>query len=1326
MFKRIFLLIFYPFLILNIVYSQEFKQVISDNNALSYPQFLKGLTVEDSIHLVNIPSIDVPDLYKSINAPVLPASVDNSLLSYFRPITWQLGYECGQTAGIAFVFTYEINRLRNISSNIPNNQYPTHFSWNFLNDAYNYKGVSFFDTWEITRMCGNPNIVEYGGGLGTGGEKRWMTGYQEYYNSMKNRISGAYSIRCDTPEELEILKHWLHNHLEDATTGGIGCLYAQYCSPNTTLPSGTPESGKALISTWGNSPSHAWTVAGYNDSIRYDYNNDGQYTNNIDINGDGIVNMKDWEIGGLKLANGYAGPGWGNGGFAYMMYKSLAETINNGGIWNHTVYVVKAKLTQNPQLVFKINMKHDKRNQIKVIAGINTNTNADKPSVRLEFPIINFHGDALGMQGDTTEASKSIEFGLDITPLLSYINSGQAAKYFLEVIEKDPIGLGTGTGFVNALSLMDYTSGSLIQTNYPINDVFITNNDTTRLSITKNVIFDKPNILNDSMLAKIYEPYNRQLNATQGTPPYKWSLIMDYTENITTAAFPNISNQQLNTSVLGYAVKNLNFSFPFFGNSYDKIYVYPNGFIKFDNSIYHFPYIIDADLLFRSHKLIAPFWDTLSYGTGLGIWCTEDAHSITVRWKARKSGQSGSNVNVALKLYDTGKIEFYYGAINITGNWFSGLSGGDVLNYFISSLSNTFTDNTNDRKIEFTPPDYPKEMQLSEDGLFEARPDKEHNTHIKVKVTDNNNITNEKTIPFKTCGLMLNYTYDSGGDSIINPGDTVYLTATIKNINPYTLSNGSMLIQTQDSLITLLDSTAIISSIIANDSIILPDIFHFVVSEQIMDAHEIILHTKINTSTDTFNITSTLYASSFLLAIGNITYLDGNNNILDVNETAAMMVEIKNMGGAPATNLNIHISSNDPYITLNPNTTFIDTLLANNSENAFFIITTAFNTPSYHIAVLNITITGNNNYQYNTYLFIEIGTKMEDFETADFTQYAWTHSGTENWFITDSTKYEGIYAARSGIITHNQTSSLSINHFVLNDGFVKFHKKVSCERDNTNHNWDYLAFYIDGTEKGRWDGEIDWSQEIFPVSAGNHTYKWTYVKDYSVSTGSDCAWLDNIIFPLYGDPNPTLSFNPPYINKTINLNTIDSAEVFVTNNGSDLVVFDAGFSFSGSFTTPWLQCPNPAATISAADTRNIKLFFNSQGLLPGNYFADMKITYNIDNQTIIPVQLIVNDNTFIQTHTSLNAGLLCFPNPLTNNVYITYFIDTPADTEINIYDSKARNVRKLLKSTHLNKGNYTLFWDITDDEGNELPSGMYVCKLTHGNSFYTQKLIVTY
>ena len=138
----------------------------------------------------------------------------------------------------------------------------------------------------------------------------------------------------------------------------------------------------------------------------------------------------------------------------------------------------------------------------------------------------------------------------------------------------------------------------------------------------------------------------------------------------------------------------------------------------------------------------------------------------------------------------------------------------------------------------------------------------------------------------------------------------------------------------------------------------------------------------------------------------------------------------------------------------------------------------------------------------------------EDFETGDFGKYPWVHGGDAHWVIVSDQKCGGMYSAKSGEISHNQESTLEISLDVTM-GTVSFHKRVSSELS-----YDYLQFYIDDTLMSAWSGEVQWSREEFPVTAGRHSFKWRYYKDGSVDSGSDCAYLDKIVItsdPQYGD-----------------------------------------------------------------------------------------------------------------------------------------------------------------------------------------------------------------
>ncbi len=70
---------------------------------------------------------------------------------------------------------------------------------------------------------------------------------------------------------------------------------------------------------------------------------------------------------------------------------------------------------------------------------------------------------------------------------------------------------------------------------------------------------------------------------------------------------------------------------------------------------------------------------------------------------------------------------------------------------------------------------------------------------------------------------------------------------------------------------------------------------------------------------------------------------------------------------------------------------------------------------------------------------------------------------------------------------------------------IAFEYAVSSEE-----RMDLFKFYIDGELIQRWSGEVDWSGMSIELSAGTHTFEWTYYKDYVASDGEDTAWLDNV------------------------------------------------------------------------------------------------------------------------------------------------------------------------------------------------------------------------
>lgn len=255
-----------------------------------------------------------------------------------------------------------------------------------------------------------------------------------------------------------------------------------------------------------------------------------------------------------------------------------------------------------------------------------------------------------------------------------------------------------------------------------------------------------------------------------------------------------------------------------------------------------------------------------------------------------------------------------------------------------------------------------------------------------------------------------------------------------------------------------------------------------------------------------------------------ISEVSGNGNgRIDPGETIDFTVNLFNNGDDPANNISGTLSCVSEYVTLTTASGDFGSLNPGEQGSATFTFEISEDAPEAtpFTLILNVNANGGsyvNSYNYN----YSIGLVVEDFETGGFTSFPWTFSGNANWqAITGSNVYEGTYSAQSGDINDNQQSTLEVEIDVPMDDAITFFIKVSCE-DGSSDDWDYLVFLIDGVEQERWDGEIAWTEVQFPVTAGTHTFTWTYSKDVTVSAGSDCAWIDYIVMPGSGSTPSTL------------------------------------------------------------------------------------------------------------------------------------------------------------------------------------------------------------
>ena len=388
---------------------------------------------------------------------------------------------------------------------------------------------------------------------------------------------------------------------------------------------------------------------------------------------------------------------------------------------------------------------------------------------------------------------------------------------------------------------------------------------------------------------------------------------------------------------------------------------------------------------------------------------------------------------------------------------------------------------------------------------------------------------------------------NAGSDDIIEFGETVYLTVTLKNVGTETASNVNMNLSENDGYVGLSDASENFGNIVPDGMVTRTNAYTFLVDTNVPNAHNIALDALISAGAETWESAMNLVAYAPELVFENVIVNDANGQV-DPDETVQISVYIKNNGGANIDEVAAVLSYNqyDTYMQVIEGTDEVAGIGASSTGIFTFTISATADTPVGHVGQFLIELAGENDYSVNETFSLTVGLCFEDFESGGFTNYAWV----TNWEISSESQ-EGVYAAVSSNHVDSSTSEMSTTLSVLASDEISFYYKVSSEGG-----YDYLKFYIDGSLQGEWSGEIAWTQASYPVSVGEHTFKWEYYKDGSVASGSDCGWIDYIVFPPIGVPEPAnFVVTPLLFDVTVDENATATETLLLSNTGGGEVTY---------------------------------------------------------------------------------------------------------------------------------------------------------------------------
>ncbi|MBQ7061898.1 MAG: T9SS type A sorting domain-containing protein [Bacteroidales bacterium] len=268
------------------------------------------------------------------------------------------------------------------------------------------------------------------------------------------------------------------------------------------------------------------------------------------------------------------------------------------------------------------------------------------------------------------------------------------------------------------------------------------------------------------------------------------------------------------------------------------------------------------------------------------------------------------------------------------------------------------------------------------------------------------------------------------------------------------------------------------------------------------------------------NTSSTLYSTllGLTVAADNVR-LSAQSLQMSPNDstTATLMVTNRNNGHATLQHADVTLLSLDPVLNISSYTATLENLEPDQEAVTSYTLTFNGSAPDDHdVPVIQYINNGQRTNADTLMLRFNNNHTVIDFDDNTWGDVSWSN-GTYPWQLSQTSSHSGTYSASSYTWTtsnpgSNSNSVLSLTWTSTVDDTLSFYRRVSSESG-----YDFFRFYIDGSACEAISGTTgNWGRSAYYVSAGTHTFKWSYEKDYSASAGSDCAWIDDITLPISG------------------------------------------------------------------------------------------------------------------------------------------------------------------------------------------------------------------
>ena len=514
-------------------------------------------------------------------------------------------------------------------------------------------------------------------------------------------------------------------------------------------------------------------------------------------------------------------------------------------------------------------------------------------------------------------------------------------------------------------------------------------------------------------------------------------------------------------------------------------------------------------------------------------------------------------------------------------------------------------------------------------------------------------------------------------DGILDYGETVLLSLTLENVGLVDAMGVNADIASASTFITINDNTASFGDILSLQTATVTDEYEFELSADVNDLELITFNVEATDGDSIWNSMFGIQAHAPIMEYFDFILDDaaGNGNgRLDPGETAEITISMGNIGSSEAYNVDVALScSGDSYVTVNGGPVAVGDMLPQDTGYAVFSVTAAENTPDGFNALFSVNM--------NADLGI-FGAGAFDIIVGQFSALILdldpqNHSGPAMLEAIEDLDLIAFY-------TTSWPEDLSIYKSVFVSLGVIFtgHELTSIESSK-------LVQYLYSGGRLYMEGRRTWYDD--PPQPIHTKFNIDVVVDtwfeYDTIVGEHSTFTEGMIFE-YGASSP---YN----------------DYYMTPEGSAYNIFTS---------------PNPdygcAVAYDEGSYKTIGCAFEFGDLIDGSN-PSTRERLMLEYLTFFG-DIVTDVHEYDRMQTASLGDM--YPNPFSDQTTITFTLDQDMPVSIEIFNIDGSKVATLLES-NLKAGEYNISWDGTNNMGNKLGSGIYLCTLRTNSVIATKKLI---